>query len=361
MTLLKSFFCQKGKDNRSRYAVINAIAYISFAAFSIIFSNVSFILIVSLLISVCISSFTTLRRLNDTFLKQKWGFIPAISFLVIGLLIIITQLSIFYWLLFLTAISSFALLTYPSKKHLIYSYGYHGPINIIAGNKSTSYQQRAAHRVEPTIIHNELLSTENFSAQITPAPTQNTEESLLKKEQDIGERIRIYILNNKIFFAVAIVLVIISIISSFLYFQDNHKLSSNQNNELNIKQEISTRLHAITLPDNFSIMLSEFNGVIISWQGDTNKTSPVWSQTSAQGDSSCQSITFNNGDGFRTLSVINEERGVFYANFSPIDTKAILNSVAFRGKFTLCGYSFSLKGSQAVLGKNNVYSELIDY
>jgi len=108
-------------------------------------------------------------------------------------------------------------------------------------------------------------------------------------------------------------------------------------------------------------MLSTFEGVIVNWPADAPKESLIWSQLSAQGDSSCQNITFNNGDSFRTLSVINDDNGEFYANFSPLDTKAILNSVAFRGKFTLCGYAFSLKGSQAILGKHKAYSEFIDY
>jgi hypothetical protein len=361
VTLLKSLFCQKGEDNRSRYAVINAIAYISFTALSILFSSVSLLLIIFLLIFVCISSLTILRRLKDSDIKNKWYFITAISLLIFGLCIIITQLSIFYWLLLLSAMSSLLLLTYPSKKSMIYVYGYHGPIDIKNRSSSEAYQQRTANRVEPTIIHNDILSSEKLSTQITPVNDQNTENATLKTEQDIGEKIRIYILNNKRLFAVVSALILITSLSSFFYSQEVQDISSNKNEESSIDQEISVRLHAVTLPDNFSIMLSAFNGVIISWQGDTNNTSQVWNQISVQGDSSCQSITFNNGDDVRTLSVINEETGLFYANFSPLDTNEILNSVAFRGSFTLCGYSFSLKGSQAVLGKHEVYSELIDY
>jgi hypothetical protein len=354
-------FCQQGKDNRSRYAVINAIAYIGFITLSFIFSSASFLLIIFLLISVCINSLTTLRRLNDSDIKNKWFFITSISLLIFGLFIIITQLSIFYWLLLFSAMSSMLLLTYPSKKSIIYVYGYNGPINIKNGSSSETYQQRTANRVEPTIIHNETLPPESFSAQITPVYNQGTEHATLKTEQDIGEIIRIYIVNNKGIFSAVIALIFITFLFSFFYSQKVQEISSEKNEEPGIQQGISTRLHSVTLPDNFSIMLSEFNGVIISWQGDAKNVYQVWNQTSAQGDSSCQSITFNNGDNARTLSVVNEETGEFYANFSPLDTKAILNSVAFRGKFTLCGYSFSLKGSQAVLGKHKIYSALIEY
>jgi len=361
VTLLKSLFCQKGKDNRSRYAVINTVAYVSFIALSLIFSNSSLLLIFSLLISVYTSSLTTLRRLNDSILKQKWFFTPAVSFLIFGLLIVTTQLSIFYWLLLLSAISSSVLLTYPSKKQIAYIYGYHGPINIIKRSSGNTYQQRAANRVEPTIVHNELLSTKNLSEQSTSTSVHNAELPAFNEGQDIGEVIRIYTLKHRVLFATVFALFLVTIISGYFYSQSNQAVFSEPNNEINDKQKIPTRLHAINLPDNFSIMLSEFKGVIISWQGDTNEKSQFWSQASAQGDSSCQSITFNNGDDVRTLSVISNETGEFYANFSPLDTKSIVNNVAFRGKFTLCGYSFSLKGSQAVLGKHKIYSELISY
>ena len=36
-------------------------------------------------------------------------------------------------------------------------------------------------------------------------------------------------------------------------------------------------------------------------------------------------------------------------------------SIAFKNKFALCGYKFSLKGSQAALGKSAFYSPLVEY
>ena len=360
MTLLKSLFCQKGKDNRSRYVIINTTSYVSFVITSILFSNITFLLILFLLISIALSALTTLRRLNDAVLKQKWLFMPVISVLIIGLLIIITELNLFYWLLLLSATFSFFLLTYPSNKDIPYSYGYNGPINIDNSNYKETYQQRRANRVEPTIVHNELLSTEIYSEVLaTASSTAKNENAIHNNKQDIGEKIRIAVLENKKYFAAVVTIIFTMIILGLIFSQDKQGLPSSK--QIDKKQETTIRLHAVTLPDNFSLMLSPFNGVIISWHGDTKQTSPIWDQTSIQGDSSCQNITFNNGDDVRTLSVINEGAEKFYATFSPLDTRVILNNIAFRGKFTLCGYSFSLKGSQAVLGKHKVYSELIEY
>jgi len=361
VTLLKSLFCQKGNDNRSRYLVINVASYVSFAIASILFSNVSFLLVFLLLISVALSALTTLRRLNDALLKEKWLFTPVISFLVVGLLIIITKLNLFYWLLLLSTILSFFLLTYTGNNNTPYTYGYNGPINIDNNNSKESYQQRRANRVEPTIIHNELLST--GAHQEIPAgasSTQKSENTIYNDKQDIGEKIRITALENKRVLSIVIIIVFLIAILGLVYSQGKQEFPSNK--ETTKEQKNTTRLHAVSLPDNFSIMLSTYNGVIISWNGDAKLVAAqVWDQTSAQGDSSCQNITFNNGDDLRTLSVKSEDTGKFYANFSPIDTKTILNNIAFRGKFTLCGYSFSLKGSQAVLGKHAIYSELIEY
>ena len=121
------------------------------------------------------------------------------------------------------------------------------------------------------------------------------------------------------------------------------------------------RLSEITLPDSFSLMLSEHQGLIIHWQADSTSATELWSLTSAKGETTCQNITFNKGDKIRTTSVIVENNTEYYANFSPLDTKALIHAIAFRGNFSLCDYKFSLKGSQAVLGKHNDYAEFIDY
>jgi len=359
VTLLKSLLCQKGRDNRSRYAAINAISYISFTILSLTISNISFLLIILLLISVYLSGLSTLRRLNDASIKQKWFFAPSVSFLTIGLFIILTPLNIFYWLLIFFALFSLTLLTYPSTKKVIYTFGYNGPINISDNHSNETYQQRRANRVEPTIINNNILFSEIPSEESTTVPAQDNGSDLPVEEQDIGQLIRIFIVNNKNIFTVVITSIFVMTLIGIIYSQGKQEQLVDK--EDSKKQELTTRLHIVNLPDNFSIMLSTFDGVIINWPADTTKESQIWSQLSAQGDSSCKNITFNNGDKFRTLSVLNDDNGEFYANFSPLDTKAILNSVAFRGKFTLCGYAFSLKGSQAILGKHKAYSEFIDY
>ena len=119
--------------------------------------------------------------------------------------------------------------------------------------------------------------------------------------------------------------------------------------------------HRITLPDNFSLMVSPHNGLVINWQADSAENKELWNITHAQGDSSCQAIEFNKGDAIRSYKVNIEQNSEYFAYFSPLDTKVLVKNIAFKGKFSLCGYEFSLKGSQSALGKVEFYANLIEY
>lgn len=124
---------------------------------------------------------------------------------------------------------------------------------------------------------------------------------------------------------------------------------------------LQNRSHAVTFPDNFSLMATDFNGMVIHWQAESVSKHKIWDVFTTEGDKSCQAITFNNGESYRALNVLSENEKGYFANFSPLDTQAIVKAIAMRGSFTLCGYKFSLKGSQAVLGKHFYYSDLLSY
>jgi hypothetical protein len=119
------------------------------------------------------------------------------------------------------------------------------------------------------------------------------------------------------------------------------------------------------MPDNYTLYLSEHQGITINWQADEVSNTLLWSQLTAQGDESCKQISFNKGEPIRTLTVqVENTTGTnndYFASFSPLDSKTLIQALAFRGNFTLCGYDFSLKGSQAALGKNELYAQWVDY
>jgi hypothetical protein len=121
------------------------------------------------------------------------------------------------------------------------------------------------------------------------------------------------------------------------------------------------RTDRVSFPDNFSLLLSQHHGLIINWQADSSDNEKIWELQNAQGDKSCKEITFNNGKKTRTTDVVAENREQYFANFSPLDTESLLQEIAFRDYFTLCGYKFSLKGSQAILGKHIEYARMVAY
>ncbi|MGJ8691194.1 MAG: hypothetical protein ACSHW0_01790 [Thalassotalea sp.] len=163
-----------------------------------------------------------------------------------------------------------------------------------------------------------------------------------------------------LFIAIIIITLLLSIFSGD---GKNEEIIEPELNEADITATInlSNRSHQITLPDNFSLLATDYNGIVINWQAESNSENKIWDIHTTEGDAKCQAIKFNNGDSYRTLNVLVENNKSYFANFSPLDSAAIVKAIALRGNFTLCGYQFSLKGSQAVLGKHPYYSDLLSY
>ncbi|MCG9697817.1 hypothetical protein [Shewanella sp. Isolate11] len=104
------------------------------------------------------------------------------------------------------------------------------------------------------------------------------------------------------------------------------------------------------MPDGFSVLL-DGDALLLKWLGERGDPGLIWSLKTAKGDSSCQNVTFNNGTQYRPVEVNLMKDTSTVARFSPLDTKAIIQDIAMRGNLTMCGYQFSLKGSQAALAK----------
>ena len=189
---------------------------------------------------------------------------------------------------------------------------------------------------------------------------------------DIGELIRLKFLSNRklqlgIIASVSLIFIAVLVNSAINAINPQQKKVNDA--ELNEPQVLSktvptniliNKSHLLAMPDNFNLYLSEYQGVIIHWQADQVANGELWSQLSTNGDKSCQSIKFNKGSSIRPLTVLVENGSEYFASFSPLDSGELIQALAFRGKFSLCGYSFSLKGSQAVLGKHNQYAAFLD-
>lgn len=394
MQFIKSLFCLQGLDNRTRFIAICSAVYIIFIMIISTFTGNASISLTILAFLTPILTFTSLRRLKDAELNKKWLFVPTILFVLTALIIIFTEPNSRYYLLSIPALCLAVLLTYPSvsKKNsmpLNYILGYYGPVDMTEYEQITYQGKQAKYRIEPTLVGDNSvnLNSENVNIQSLSRDEQTvwqSHELASSNEQseqkiDLGEIIRLKLVSNKkaqLAIAIILTITLVSICASWLmgYFSNNEqvqtKTTQKSNKLIESTQNIIERKHSLTMPDNFSLFLSQHQGVIINWQADEVSIPLLWSQYSAQGDESCQQISFNKGDPIRTLrvkvesSTLNNNNGVYnnyFASFSPLDSKALIQALAFRGSFSLCGYNFSLKGSQAALGKNKQYADWVEY
>jgi len=366
--LLKSLLCFTGFDNRRRFIFIHLSSYFLLILTSALFSSNSLLAIIFLCIVICLCTFSTKRRLNDANLNKNWLYAPALSLFISGIIIIFTGYSTSYWLLLFPLMISALLTTYKSLGDKNYILGYYGKVDLSPLKKQASSLNRG--RIEPTFnqtdthhYENPLSPDEGYSANLHINSPQNANTSV---GNDIGEAIRLKLFNHKNAFltlsAVVLLVVIAMIITSVISTSGENEINlSTDNVEVTAEsQSLLARSHQVTLPDDFSLFVSPFGGITVQWQGDAISEQYLWQQVTAQGDKSCKEVDFNNGDKIRTLSVKQENGSDYLANFSPLDTKAIIKNVAFRGSFSLCGYQFSLKGSQSVLGKHDYYSTFIN-
>lgn len=393
LQLFKSLFCLQGFDTRMRFFVICSSSFLLFILFSNALSQSPLTSLVITLILTGVIALTTQRRLRDAALNRNWILAPTVSFFIVGLIIIFSQHNSSYWLLLLPALCSAILLTYQSKlknnsNRRSYILGYFGPIDLSEHQKNAT-PTRTRRRIEPSLhqgfqsfdeqLDDDLLQT-NTEFEDRSFDDANIEQRAqsgvpTNKNTDIGEIIRLKLLsgkNAKITIYAGIALAFTAFTISFITSSFNNEKEAEplaQETLTDVKQEGLVNLgreHKLNMPDAFFLYLTKYQGLIISWQADDVDSGTLWSQADIKGDKSCKNIAFTpkknkNKDTFRPLTVQVENGSDYYATFSPLDTKDLVQSLAFRGKFSLCGYSFSLKGSQSALGKNQVYSDWVDY
>ncbi|MCO4798774.1 MAG: hypothetical protein KC484_06145 [Colwelliaceae bacterium] len=358
MPFLHSLFCWNGCDNRYRFSIIIALSHLFFIIFTTIFSSTFIICLFILLISTIVITGTTKRRLKDALLTKTWLYTPSISFALIGLITISFDHQALYWLILIPVALSSILLTYISKNNLNYIYGYYGPIDL----KFESYPSSSSQRIEPTLKSaNSSVDSIDLSSPQRASYT-HSEMNLDSSTEDIGELIRNKFLNQNngkfIIMGVAIIITIAMLTSFILSFINSPETITTQQDR-KAEEEVVLRENMLQLPDDFSLMTTAYNGLIINWQADDSNQKTLWNIRKVSGDANCKTILFNNNENYRTTLVTVEKTNDYFAEFSPLDTKEILKSIAIRSSFTLCGYSFSLKGSQSTLDKHIYYSTLI--
>ena len=378
MPFLQAVFCLKGFDDRSRFFATAIMSLLGFTFFSTIFSGYLTLRFAILLILTAVLTCSTKRRLHDAKLNKNWQLVPGGLFLFTGVLSLFVENSSSYYLLILPALSIALLLTYPSnnqKARNNYILGYFGPIDLGIYIKDPVVMNSHKQRIEPTLVSDgtseQFYINEAVEAQSTTFDKQSEFEN--NSEQiDVGELIRLKFLSNRklqLGIIACVSLIFIGVFLNSVFNAISQESTDTNNTELNepqvlsnnaVTKTIANKNYLLAMPDNFNLYLSQYRGIIIHWQADEVAEGELWSQLSANGDKSCQNIIFNKGSTIRPLAVSVEKGSEYFASFSPLDSRELIQALAFRGDFSLCGYKFSLKGSQAVLGKNNQYAPFLD-
>jgi uncharacterized membrane protein YhaH (DUF805 family) len=375
---LQAVFCLKGFDDRNRFFATSLFTILGFIICSAILSNYLVVSFVILFILTLVLTCSAKRRLRDAKLNKNWQLVPGGLLLLTGILSLLLESTASYYLLILPLLSIALLLTYPSKKtneKANYILGYLGPVDLSEYKQKPIAIKTPNQRIEPTLAAegaNEQLYSYETIAEQSITPDHTFDDEIDSKQADIGELIRLKFLGNRkiqlgLIASVALIFLGVLVNSTISAIPTEQNITNKS--ELHEPQVLASSIsatvltnkdHLLAMPDNFNLYLSEYQGIIIHWQADEVANGELWSQLSTKGDKSCQSIKFNKGSSIRPLSVLVENGSEYFASFSPIDSSELIKALAFRGKFSLCGYSFSLKGTQAVLGKHSQYAPFLE-
>ena len=346
--LLNSLICLKGRDSGLRTMAITVSCYLTVVLWIGLFGSNASVLMAAIF-GAPILFLTGQRRCRDANKPQWFGLLTQIPWWLVA---IMASLSVSAsWWLALTlfgVIGSMLLAIHPSRSVGRFEYGYHGPaVSMrVASNK--------APRVEPSINVDLGHSTTDDSVW-TSNPESNS--SLGAQLQEVIEEAP---LTQKqwIFAGVGILsLVVVGLLVSSLFSGD---VSSDEKHVVeSVPPSVIQPKETVEFRDGFNLSL-QTDKLFISWLGDEGDSKILWQLTDAKGDRSCSELRFNDGTTYRPMIVERLVDSSTEATFTPLDTKAIIKDIARRGKVSLCGYNFSLKGSQSDLSKNPSFRAYIE-
>ncbi|MEW6999401.1 hypothetical protein AADZ86_17070 [Colwelliaceae bacterium BS250] len=372
MQLIKSLFCFKGADNNERFIVLSFLTLALFVLFNIaILDTVAAKLILILLLGV-ISFASSIRRCRDANKTSKLAWLATSIFSVALLIVAFIPFTTSYIALIFPVMTMLVLFSYPTATAKIYVFGYNGPVDLSELSQPVTVDKHlSSNRIEPSLFGQTITESEyesrdaqQYSEYAEAGETEentNTASAQPAKNNELALFISTWLTkNNKAMIIATSILVLLSIVVIAWPFIDNAVSESQIEDELIVTAKVNAvvaRNDMLKMPDGFYLLLDTNKGLIIHWKADQIADGELWSQASAQGDDSCSNIEFNNGDKVRTITVVAEDAGSYYANFSPLDTEHVIKSLAKRGNFSLCDYNFSLKGSQKSLNSQQVYSD----
>lgn len=370
MPLLKSLICLKGYDNGRRFLVISVICYLLLILLAPILSTVEILLVVLIFVTTPILASSSIRRIRDAGFQSAVAAIPLIVYWLNLFGISYLEHGSRWALLILAAITTIAMATISNARvrhNHHYKLGYDGPVNLTTEVHLTINK----NRIEPTIAgqknsegnadisHASVENNINLAVQLTDENIEHASQNSWEYQLGLwfGENKKISIIG---FIAIIIFTLLIITLPSF---EDELVVKITENQQ--VSKTAKARLNKLEMPDQFWLMLDENDSLTIGWEGDFKtdtdlaKNGIYWSATTGKGDLDCVDLHFSLGEDIRTLFVTVKNGGDYYADFSPVDTKLIIESIANKDRFKLCGYEFTLNGTRDILRGDKKYWEYL--
>ncbi|WP_394148209.1 DUF805 domain-containing protein [Shewanella atlantica] len=347
-----SLFCIRGRDNGPRFAAITALAYLVLLL-GFIFIGASSALLLLALILMPLIGLSGLRRMRDA-ARPTWllglSFIPLLLF-VLSLVYGDSLSFAASFVVFAALITGFLAIQRPVGKNR-YHQGYFGPAATVVNAKGRM-------RVEPTL--------DGSAAAVTGHSSDVDMAEQLKDHEPYDEPVRGFDgismaqwsswaqQNRKLLVGsvvgISSMVIIAGIWSLFSGTADDEYVAP----EPEVSEPaVVVQRDEVKFPDGFSLILEQ-ELLVMRWLGEADEPGMIWSLATAEGDKSCAHLTFNNGTRYRPVSVELMPDTAIEARFSPLDTESVISDIARRGSVKLCGYDFSLKGSQSALAKSGTF------
>lgn len=349
--LLKSLLCVRGFDTGRRFLLISTVAYLLCIGFSGLFARSIVLLVLVVATGLVLVGLSGLRRIKDAELPVWLSLFPALSFAICAY-----GLGFFShggrWLILLLAVAVSAIFSLignrKKRKQKNYDWGYAGPVSLKTGLDS---RQNSFSRIEPVFAGlSDAPPQASFSSSASKLATGSMEDPGQGSSSDWAMG------SPQVIGGVVLLLLVIAVVG----FELTRSSSPNQEKpEEPVEKAVETskqRIDKLPMPDNFWLMLDQNQALTIAWQGEVVADGEVWSALTGRGDASCFEISFNGRENFRVMRVEAKNQGDYYADFSPVDTRKLVESIALKDKFKLCGIEFSLKGTQGELMSHRGYS-----
>ncbi len=371
---LNTFFCYRGVDSNLRFALIN-LSGISLVTLCDLLLDSHGLLIFIALFLLIVVGLSAIRRLQGQ--KTPLILLPAVSLLLMSVGMVYQWLVLSVIFAFLFVVSTITIGIRPLSQSIYKgdNFGYSGPL---------AKKSQGRKRVEPVLVPDEQVyhfdaaefEQQTYSSESTAYILEAEQHtSFSPRERHIADDVNMngslskllwdllhfvkrgmsVIPNAPAVLGGSIVVAVMLLVWALWPAKEQNVEVVDVQSKLETQRVEQVEQYVMAeMPDGFSVLL-DGDALLLKWLGERGQPRLLWSLITAKGDSSCQTVAFNNGSEYRALEVKLLPDTSTVARFSPLDTQAIIKDIAMRGSLSLCGYQFSLKGSQAALAKEAAF------